>query len=118
MWVDYVFCLFVKGRADVIVLYTSLLKAPSKAMMLLLLTALYLGGQLAHDGHIHVNTHDLSVSDCSLCSFSSVAVTNTHLDYFPIISLAVSYIVPRYFSPTRHIDVSAHGTRAPPLTMY
>ena len=112
------FYLVIKGHIDIIVLYKSLLKAPSKAMIILLLTALYLGGQLAHGGHLHVNAHDLSVSECSLCSFSSVAVTNTYLDSFPIIILAMAYAVPPYFSPARHIDVSAHGTRAPPLTTY
>lgn len=90
----------------------------SKVMVFILLTALYLGGQLAHGGHLHDNVHDFSVSECSLCSFSSVAVTNTYLDSFPIRVLSMVYTVRRYFSPTHLIDVSLHGTRAPPLTVY
>jgi len=112
------FYLVIKGHIDIIVLYKYLLKDSSKAMIILLLTALYLGGQLAHGGHLHVNAHDLSVSECSLCSFSSVVVTNTYLDSFPIIIVAMVYAVPRYFAPIHHIGMLAHGTRAPPLTTY
>lgn len=107
-----------EGLVDIIVLYKFLLKAPSKAMLILLLTALYLGGQLAHGGHLHVDAHDFSVLECNFCSFSSAVITNTHLNYFLLMSLAIVYSVTRYLSPAHHFAVSAHGTRAPPLIVY
>lgn len=95
-----------------------MLDASSKSLIVFLLAALYLGGLLAHDGHLHTHTHDLSASECSMCSFSSVVISNTYLDSFPIDILGMTYALPRYFSPTHHIDVSVHGTRAPPITVY
>lgn len=109
---------FIKGLAYIIVSYKFMLEASSRSMIALLLAALYLGGLLAHGSHLHTNTHDLSVSECSMCSFSSATVANAYLDSFPMAILGMAYALPMYFSPTHHIDVSVHGTRAPPLTMY
>lgn len=93
-------------------------KVSLKTIVIVLAAVLYLGSQLAHAGHFHLASDDLSAAECHLCSVTATTAINSYSFSFYISANAFSQDTSIYFAPHYGVEVSAHGSRAPPSFRY
>ncbi|WP_162926325.1 hypothetical protein [Teredinibacter purpureus] len=91
-----------------------LFAAPLKLALALLLATLFVGSQLAHAEHFHLEQDNTTSQECSVCSLSAV-VPVPSLVLLLTFACGVLTLSSLYRFYLTSVDVSSNGSRAPPI---